>query len=97
MNDHADASCGGDSGAGTDAGLAATTATEAVGGAGQRSNGMGMDGESQHSLLRQRGNDKPPDELQIMETGRGSGSRREGDTRHGSEANGREATNPPYE
>ena len=74
----------------------AAAATEAIRGAGQRYNGMGMDGESQHTPPRQRGDYKPPDELQTLETGRGSGSQREGDTRHGSVANGCEATTSAY-
>ena len=92
-----DASCGGYSGAGTDAGLAATTAVDEIMGAGQRSYGMGRDGESHNSLPRQRGDCKPPGGLQMSEAGRGGGSRREGDTRHESDANGREATSPSNE
>ena len=76
------ASSGGDSGAGMDAGPAAATAADEIMGAGQRSYGMGRDGESHNSLPRQRGDCKPPGGLQMSETGRGGGSRREGDTRH---------------
>ena len=84
------------SGAGADADPAADTAAEAIRGAGQRFTGMGTDGESDTSQPRQRCDDTPPGVLQTARTGRGSGSRREADTRQGSVANGCEATTPAY-
>ena len=70
--------------------------TEANKGAGQHYNEMGTDGESQHTLPRQRGDNKPPDEPQTLETDLGRKSLCEADTRRGSIANGRHPTTSAY-
>ena len=60
----------------------AAAATEANKGAGQHYNEVGTDGESFNAPPRQRGDNKPPDEPQTLES----------DVRHGSIANGRQPT-----
>ena len=74
----------------------AAAATEANRGAGQHYNEMGTDGESQHTPPRQRGDNKPPDKPQTLETDVGRKSQCEADTRHGSIANGRQPTTSAY-
>ena len=91
-----DASWGEDSGAGAEAGPAVDTAAEEIRGAGQRSTGVGTGGEPGTSQPRQRCDGAPPDVLQPVRTGWGSGSRREAGTRRESIANGCEATTPAY-